>query len=150
MWANNFFLFANCRLPISNFSFRRSNSVPSQFFFFFILSPTLEYNHPANSAPRPVFFNLDIGAHEFTALGISKIENDFNFSFFVSHHTLNLVFDSDKNAFAKIIDLNGRNVKEEKITKGKSEIDISKLEPGIYVLEIISERQRKSGIFFLQ
>ena len=116
----------------------------------FNLTPTLEYNHPANSAPRPIFFNIDMGAHEFTALGVSNNQNDIPFSFFVSHKTLNIFCNLENGASVKIVDLGGRNLIEEKISKGKSEIDISNFETGVYILEIISEGQRKSAIFYLQ
>ncbi|MBI3502760.1 MAG: T9SS type A sorting domain-containing protein [Bacteroidetes bacterium] len=115
------------------------------------LTPALEYSHPANNIPRNISGVIDVGAHEYvSANGILENTSDFNFSFFISNKTLNLFYDSEKNASAKIIDLNGRNLKEEKISRGKSEIDISKFESGIYILEIISGEQRKTGIFFLQ
>jgi len=115
------------------------------------LTPSLEYSHPANNVARNIFGIIDIGVHEYSsANGVSESENDFQFNFFVSHKTLSLFYDSENSASIKIIDLNGRILKEEKISKGKSQMDISNFETGIYILEIISEGQRKSGIFFLQ
>lgn len=113
------------------------------------LTPILEYSHPASSVSRPIFFAIDIGAHEFTALGISDNQNDLLFSFHVSHKTLNLSYDSDKHASFRIVDLNGRSLLTGDVQKGKSQVDISNFEAGIYIIEILSEGKRKSGIFFL-
>lgn len=118
------------------------------------LTPVMEYKHSADSIsriPSGVGGQLDIGAFEFPfTVGVVETQGNFDFSFSVTNNILNILYDSDKNAIVKIIDLNGRNLKHENISKGKTELDISKFETGIYILEIISEGQRKSGIFYLQ
>lgn len=118
------------------------------------LTPIMEYKHPADSLsriPSGAGSQLDIGAYEFPSpTGMLEQANAFQLNFFVSHKTLNCSYHSENEAVLKIFDLNGKVLKEEIITKGNSKIDISKFNSGIYLLEIISEGQKKSGMFFLQ
>ena len=115
----------------------------------FSLTPLMEYSHPANSVARVVSLAIDLGAHEFgSATGVNDNSNlKDEFQYWAAEGSLT-VATSIPLVVVTIYDAFGRKIIEKKIQSGISQIDVSSLSQGIYILEARTENGAVSGKFF--
>ncbi len=112
------------------------------------LTPAFEYSHPANVSGIIINGTIDIGAHQYASpLGVSEnIDLKNEFQYWAAEGNL-IVATSASNVMIHIYDVSGKELIVEKIFSGISQVDISNLSRGVYLLEARTENSVVSGKF---
>lgn len=114
----------------------------------FILTPVYEYMHPADYTARPVSGVTDIGAYEFDfPTGFSKPDTDANLNYFIENNSLHLFYKGENSTLMKVVNVEGKTMKEERIYEGENIVNLSSLPSGVYITQINS--MNLCGIKFL-
>ncbi len=93
--------------------------------------------------PRIINGNIDIGAYEYFTVSIDKETMPYSINIYPNPASENIIIEGLQIGQVEIINLQGQVVKNIDILDPKTDIDISKLTDGVYMIKVKME----DGIF---